>query len=214
MPLLERPLFPAPSDCLALGPAYGVVVIGGSAGGITALIDVLGALPEDFALPVLVVQHLSAKRALSSQLPAILGWRTRLRVTWAEHGERLAPGTVYVAPADQHLTVAPGERIALSAAPPVGPWRPAVNTLFHSAAQVYGERAVAIVLSGMMWDGAAGIADVARAGGLTIAQDEPSSRYFDMPAAAIDVGRADLVMSPREIAETLRLIAEPARPAV
>src|SRR5690349_13315717 len=146
MPQLEHPVFSARSDCLALGPGYGVVVIGGSAGGITALIEVLWALPADFALPVLVVQHLSARRALSSQLPAILGWRTRLPVKWAVHGERMAPGTVYVAPVDQHLTVEPGERIALSAAPPVGPWRPAVNTLFHSAAEVYGERAIAVVL--------------------------------------------------------------------
>ena len=106
---------------LAQTPAYDAVVIGGSAGGIPALIALLSSLPADFPCPILLVQHLSA--TLPSQLPAVLGYRTALRVKWAEHGEAIRPGTVYVAPRDRHLVVEPGPRIALSWADRVGCWR-------------------------------------------------------------------------------------------
>jgi two-component system chemotaxis response regulator CheB len=182
-------------------------VIGGSAGGIPALITLLSALPADFPVPILVVQHLSAK--LPSRLPEVLGRRTDLAVKWAEDGERMGAGTVHVAPRDQHLLLRPGHRLALSSADRVGWWRPAVDTLFDSAAAAYGERVVAVVLSGAMWDGARGIASVARRGGITIVQDEATSDHFDMPAAALDLGRVDLMMSPQKIAAALRLLAEP-----
>lgn len=195
------------SDRLARASAYDVVAIGGSAGGISALIGVLSSLPATFPLPILVVQHLSA--TLPSRLPEVLGWRTPLRVKWAEHGEALAPGTVYVAPPDRHLLVGAGHRVALSSAERVGRWRPSVDALFRSAAQVCGERAIAVVLSGVMWDGAAGIAAVAERGGITVTQDEATSDHFDMPAAALDLGRADVVMPPRKIAQALQVLAEP-----
>lgn len=113
MALLNHPLLPplAPLPC-------GVVVIGGSAGGIPALIGLLSALPADFPIPILAVQHLPA--ALPSILPAILGWRTKLRVKWAADGEVIAPGTVHVAPPDRHLLAAPGGRTLLSDAARIG----------------------------------------------------------------------------------------------
>jgi two-component system chemotaxis response regulator CheB len=170
--------------------------------------SLLAALPADFALPILVVQHLASKPILSSRLPAVLGWRTSLPVKWAVHGEALTPGTVYVAPPDQHLLVSPLRRIALSSDPKIGPWRPAVDALFASAADVYGAGVAAVILSGMMWDGAKGIAAVAKAGGITIAQDEHSCGHFEMPAAALDIGHADMVMSPRDIARALQLLTD------
>lgn len=197
---------PPPADRLALPPGYDVVVIGGSAGGIPALISLLSALPAAFPLPVLVVQHLSTR--MPSMLPKVLGWRTDLRVKWAEDGERMRPGTVHIAPADRHLLARPGHRLALSSAPRVGWWRPAVDALFDSAAEVYGARVAAVVLSGAMWDGAKGIAAVARRGGITIVQDEATSGHFDMPAAALDLGRADLFMSPQKIAAALQVLVE------
>jgi two-component system, chemotaxis family, protein-glutamate methylesterase/glutaminase len=198
VPLSTDPIFPA--------PGCDIVVIGGSAGGIPALITLLAALPADFPFPILVVQHLSAK--VPSRLPEVLGQRTDLTVKWAEDGERMRPGTVHVAPRDQHLLAKPDRLLALSSADRVGWWRPAVDTLFDSAAGAYGERVVAIVLSGAMWDGARGIASVAKRGGITIVQDEATSGHFDMPAAALDLGRADMTMSPQKIAATLRLLAE------
>jgi two-component system chemotaxis response regulator CheB len=187
--------------------AHDVVVVGGSAGGIPVLIKLLSALPAHFPLPILVVQHLSA--TLPSRLPDVLGWRTPLRVKWAEDGEALEPGTVYVAPPDRHLLVRPENRIALSSADRVGWWRPAVDALFLSAAEVCGARTVAIVLSGMMSDGTVGIAAVAGAGGITIAQNEATSDHFDMPAFALDIGHADLMMGPEEIIRALQVLADP-----
>ena len=188
------------------GPAYDVVVIGASAGGIPALIAILSALPADFGIPILVVQHLPAKSP--SMLPSILGWRTPLAVRWAADGEVMAPSTVYVARPDHHLLIGRDRRLALSDAARAGWWRPSVDVLFQSAAIHNGERAIGIVLSGAMWDGASGMAAIAAAGGITIVQDEASSAHFDMPAAACDFGRADLLMSPRQIVDALCILSE------
>jgi two-component system chemotaxis response regulator CheB len=203
--MLDPQPFPDPIVHRTNAPAYSVVVIGASAGGVSALIGLLSGLPADFPLPILLVQHLSAK--LPSKLPEVLGYATALRVKWAEHGELMKAGTVYVAPPDLHLVVKPGHRIGLSSADRVEWWRPAVDMLFRGAAEVYRERTIAIVLSGAMWDGAKGMAAVAKAGGITIVQDEATSDHFDMPAAALNLGPAD-VMSPRRMAQALRLLAE------
>jgi two-component system chemotaxis response regulator CheB len=186
-------------------PGYDLVVIGGSAGGIAALHALLRPLPASFPLPILVVQHLD--RALPSRLPAVLGYRTALRCKWAEDGESLAGGTVYVGPPDRHLLVTPGRRARLCDGPRRGWWRPAVDRLFESAAESFGERAVGIVLSGAMSDGASGIAALRDSGALTLAQDEPSAGHFDMPASAIDLGGADIVLPPAKIAEALQVLA-------
>src|SRR3712207_9164422 len=90
---------------------YRVVVIGGSAGGFPALAGLLSALPPDFGLPILVVLHLSATKP--SKLPTVLAYHTGLRVKWAEHGERMRPGVVYVAPSDRHLLVGKGGQIEI-----------------------------------------------------------------------------------------------------
>ena len=97
-----------------------IVVVGGSAGGIQALISLLNTLPADFPLPILVVQHLS--RQMPSRLPEVLQWRTKRAVKWAEDEEPIKPGVVYVAPADHHLLVRPDHRLVLSSAPPLGWW--------------------------------------------------------------------------------------------
>lgn len=194
-------------DHLAPALAHSLVVIGGSAGGIPALRKILSGLPADFPLPILVVQHLSA--TLPSRLPEVLAWRTALRVKWAEDGGPMQASTVYVAPPDQHLLVKPKNRIALSSADRMGWWRPAVDALFLSASELYGERTIAIVLSGVMWDGAKGIAAVAQAGGITIVQDEPTSDHLDMPAAALAIGHADLMMGPQAIVRALQVLADP-----
>ncbi len=186
-------------------PTCDLVVVGGSAGGIEALISLLRALPANFPLPILVVQHLS--KDVPSKLPGILQRHTRQTVKWAEDGEPIAGGVVYVGPADRHLLVGADHRLVLSSAARAGWWRPAVDILFQSAADIYGGRVAGVVLSGTMWDGASGIAAIARRGGITIAQDEATSGHFDMPANAIDLGRADLILSPGKIAEALQVAA-------
>jgi len=203
--MLESSPSPDPTAPALQASPYRVVVIGGSAGGFPALASLLSALPPDFGLPILVVLHLSATQP--SKLPAVVGYHTPLRVKWAEHGERMRAGIVYVAPPDRHLLVREGERVALSQSERRGWWRPAVDTLFESAAADYGESVIAVVLSGAMWDGAKGVAAVGAAGGITIAQDEATSDHFDMPAAALDLGFADVMMSPRRIAEALQVLS-------
>jgi two-component system chemotaxis response regulator CheB len=116
--------------------SYGVVGLGGSAGGINVLMQILPVLPAIFQIPILVVQHLR-RRAPTSILPTVLGYNTRLRVKWAEDGERPCGGTVYVAPWDRHLTIALGGTLMH-----VNFCRPAVDPLFQSMATVFGSRAI------------------------------------------------------------------------
>lgn len=183
-----------------------IIAIGGSAGGIRAATEILSLLPADFPVPILFVLHLSA--VMPSQLVEVLGFKTRLRVKWAQWGERALPGTVHVAPPDRHLLLQPNGRLALSDSDRVNYWRPAVDRLFESVAEVAGANSIGVVLSGSMFDGMRGIAAIRDAGGLTIAQSEMSSDHFEMPCAAIDQSRADIILSPAKIAEALIVASE------
>lgn len=184
---------------------YEAVAVGASAGGVRAAGDILAALPADFPLPILLVLHLSP--TLPSRLVEVLRFRTGLQISWARSGERALPGHVHVAPADRHLLLRPNGRLALCDASPRSWWRPAVDRLFESAADSFGPRAIGIVLSGTLYDGMRGMAAIRNAGGLTIAQSEKSCDHFDMPAAAIDWGGADIVLPPAKIAEALIVAA-------
>jgi two-component system, chemotaxis family, protein-glutamate methylesterase/glutaminase len=185
--------------------SYGVIAVGGSAGGIQALRDVLRHLPATFRIPILLVQHLPPSGA--SDLVTVLGRCTSLRVKWAEHGEDLCGGTIYVAPQNNHLTVTAEYKIHLCClSARVNYYRPAVDPLFSSVAQVFGSRAIAIVLSGMLDDGARGTAVVRRCGGVTMSLDEATSVYFGMPFAAADFGGSDLIFTPLKLAEALRAV--------
>ncbi|MGN6848455.1 MAG: chemotaxis protein CheB, partial [Sphingomicrobium sp.] len=146
-------------------PLGRVIAIGGSAGGIRAAVEILSLLPADFPLPILFVLHLSA--LLPSRLVEVLALKTKLRVKWAQWGERALPGTVHVAPPDRHLLLKPNGRLALSDSDRVNYWRPAVDRLFESVAEVAGANSIGVVLSGSMFDGMRGIAAIRDAGGLT-----------------------------------------------
>src|SRR5687767_1187074 len=131
------------------------VAIGASAGGIRALQQVLGALPTDFAVPVVVVLHLQPDHA--SVLASVLGSHTPLRVKAAERGEAVTPGTVYVGVPNLHLEVVDG-RVVLAATPEVHFSRPSVDVLFRSMAAQYGASLCGVILSGAGRDGADGLA--------------------------------------------------------
>lgn len=171
-----------------------------SAGGIDAIARVLGMLGPDFGAPIVVVEHLTAHH--KSHLPAILARSTELRVKEAERGDELRPGTVYVAPPDQHTTVT-GGRIALDAGPLVRYVRPSADRLFESLAAEYGDRAVVVILSGTGSDGSAGALAVSRAGGTVIAEDAESAMFAGMPASAIATGTVDSVLPLDDIAGAL-----------
>ncbi len=166
-----------------------LVVLASSAGGVRALIALLGRLPEDFPVPIVVVQHMSP--TFDSQLDEILDRRSRLRVKFAESGELLRSGHVYLAPRNHHVLVGADRRIRLSQSDRVHYTRPAADPLFASAAR-FGTRTLAIVLTGRGHDGAEGARLIRAAGGVVIAQDDASALASDMPRAAR--GSADVVL--------------------
>jgi two-component system chemotaxis response regulator CheB len=188
--------------------AHDLVVIGASAGGVEALSELVRGLPADFPAAVLVVVHFPADG--TSMLPLILGRRGRLRAVHAEDGAEIRPATIYVAPPDRHLLV-DGGRLRLSRGPRENNHRPAADALFRSAALAAGQRVVAVVLSGTLDDGTAGLSVVRRRGGVTVAQHPDDALYAGMPRTAIEAGVVDHVLPAAEIAPLLvRLARTPA----
>ena len=177
------------------------VVIGASAGGVEALCTLLPALPADARVALFVVLHLPRERP--SLLASIFQAKCALPVLEAQDKEPVAPGTVYVAPPDYHLLVDEGPRIALSTDDPVNFSRPAIDVLFESAADLYRERLLALVLTGANHDGAAGLAAVQRRGGVAVVQDPQGAQVALMPAAALQRNPKSHVLSIGEIGRLL-----------
>jgi two-component system, chemotaxis family, protein-glutamate methylesterase/glutaminase len=176
-----------------------VIGVGASVGGPQLLMFLLGALPADYPIPLLIVQHMAA--GFTEGLVRLLDETAALPVRLAAGGTRPGPGA-WIAPDGAHLTLASTGRLALDHHTDAGHHRPSVDVLLDSIAATVGPTGAAVVLSGMGQDGAAGAAAVRRAGGLAIAQDERSSAVFGMPKAAIGLG-VDVVLSPRGIAACL-----------
>jgi two-component system chemotaxis response regulator CheB len=168
------------------------VAVATSTGGPAALQRLLGDLPADYPVPILVVQHIT--RGFTTGLAAWLDTVCLLHVKVAEDGETLAPHTVYLAPDDRNLGVTERGTVALSSEPAVGGFRPSATFLFESVARVAGAATVAFILTGMGEDGVQGLRAVRRAGGRIFAQDEESCVVFGMPAAAIAAGLPDRVL--------------------
>jgi two-component system chemotaxis response regulator CheB len=178
-----------------------IVAIAASTGGPAALQSLLAGLPAEFALPILVVQHITP--GFVSGLASWLNAASALRVKVAEQGEPLVPRTVLMAPDHHHLGLSGRGTVLLSSAPPIGGFRPSASFLFESVGRAFGDGAVAVVLSGMGDDGVEGLRALRRAGGRVIAQDEATSVIFGMPGAAVAAGLADLVEPLPAIAASL-----------
>jgi two-component system chemotaxis response regulator CheB len=167
-------------------------VIGCSWGGFDALTHVLGALPGDFPLPIVIVQHRGTD-ASGDGLAASLASCTELPVRDVDDKDEIEPGVVYLAPADYHLAVT-RRGFELSVDEPVRFSRPSIDVLFDSAADEYREGVVAVLLTGANQDGTEGLRRVRAAGGLTIVQDPATAERPEMPAAAVRAGVADRVL--------------------
>ncbi|SDR31608.1 CheB methylesterase [Paraburkholderia fungorum] len=185
---------------------YDLVVIGGSAGGIEVLNVLLGALPARFGAAVMIVTHLPPDSP--SYLVQAFAHRCALPVTEPDAGELIAPGRVQVAPPGYHMLVEVDRTVALSTDAAVRFSRPSIDVLFESAAAVYGERLLAILLSGANDDGVQGLRRVRAQGGTAWVQTPDSASSPEMPRAAIERGAADSIYNPETMAR--RLAALPA----
>ena len=187
-----------------------IVVIGGSAGAVEALRVIVRKLPDDLGAPVLVVIHLPPSSP--GRLPEILQRCTALRVAWAVDGEPLEPGRIYVAPPDRHLLVE-ADALRLTRAPRENHSRPAIDPLFRSAALARGSRVIAVLLSGRLDDGTAGVWAVKERGGVVVVQDPEDASQPDMPRNALEYTDADHVVPSAQIGPLLARLAA-AEPAI
>lgn len=186
---------------------FGVVVLGASAGGQSAIIAVLRALPLDFDVPIVVVQHLAAESAVLGVYAA----RLPFSFEWIDEGSRLAARTVLVCPARACAELLPDGSFHLE--PCEGAIDYQIDRLLRSVARSFSHRAIGVVLTGMGNDGAAGARELHDAGGRVLVQSEGSADYPEMPRAAVGAGAADLVVPLGDMAQVLTdLVAGAVRP--
>jgi two-component system chemotaxis response regulator CheB len=180
-------------------PGTPIVVIGASAGGLQALLEVIAELPASFPAPVFVVVHVGTGRSV---LPDILSRRGALEATHAVHDERFEAGHIYVAPPDRHMLVRE-DRIELTTGPRENHSRPAIDPLFRSAARAHGDRVTGVILSGALGDGAAGLLMVQTHGGTVVVQDPDDAIVESMPVSALRLVQADHILPAVEIGQLL-----------
>jgi two-component system, chemotaxis family, protein-glutamate methylesterase/glutaminase len=191
-----------------------VVVIGASAGGVHALLDLAARLPQDFPAPICIVQHIGSNPSL---LPELLRHRGPNLAVHVEDGQQLTAGTLHVAPSDHHVLI-DGDRLHLTHGPKENHARPAIDPLFRSAALSHGPAVIGVILTGQMDDGTAGLRSVKECGGVAIVQDPDTAAEPEMPRSALQNVAVDYCVPLDDIpALLLRLVGsreQRARPPV
>ena len=182
---------------MAVKNAYDAIVMGASAGGLYVLISILKQLPPDFSIPVIVVQHRSKDER--SLLEEVLQPKCKVHIKQADEKEPIQGGFVYFAPPGYHLLVENDATFSLSCDAPVNYSRPSIDVLFETAADVFKQRLLGIILTGANKDGARGIRKISLLGGTTIAQQIDTADYPDMPQFAINTGCVQHIMTPDAI---------------
>lgn len=222
VPSAISPMANQPAQSGSLPPA--AVLIGVSTGGPAALDMILPELPADFPLPVLIVQHMP--ELFTQMLAERLNSRCPLDVHEAVAGEPIRSGRIYIAQGGRHMEIAataaatspaevPPAVLRLTDDEPVNHCRPSVDVLFRSAAPVYGPRILALVLTGMGYDGLAGSRLIRQQGGAVFVQDQPTSAVWGMPGAVAQAGLANRILPLNSIAtEILRLTSRNQREAI
>lgn len=188
--------------------AYELVVIGASAGGLTAVGTVLGSLPRDFTLPIAIVQHRSAS-PVEGNLITVWQRQTTLPVQEAEDKSAMRAGHVYVAPADYHLLVERRGTLALSTEAPVLWARPSIDVLFQTASDAYGENLIGAILTGASADGSHGLQTVRTRGGCALVQTPASAECDVMPRAALHATPVNHVLDLEELGRVIGALARP-----
>ncbi|MBP9152569.1 MAG: chemotaxis protein CheB [Flavobacteriales bacterium] len=174
-----------------------IIAIGGSAGGIKAVTEILKSLPKDFPIPIVIVLH--RLRNVSSSLQKVIQHSTGLRVKEADEKETIAPYCAYIAPANYHLLIENDKTFSLDYSETVKYSRPSLDLTFECVAEIYGKTAIGILLTGANDDGANGLLRMRNAGAKCYVQDPNTAHAKVMPRAAIGLGAADIVVQLEEI---------------
>jgi two-component system chemotaxis response regulator CheB len=189
---------------------YSVVAVGTSWGGLSAMMKLLGGLPEDFPIPIVIVQHRG--KDSNDLLSQLLQDSTELTVCEIEDKDALSPGRVHVAPANYHVMLEPGYA-SLTIEEPVRYSRPSIDVMFDSAAATYGPTAIGVVLTGANEDGARGLAHIVERGGRGLVQDPNTAEIPVMPKAAIKaVPSAEVLPLDRLAPRLIELSREHSKP--
>lgn len=189
--------------------AYGVVVIGASFGGLEAVSTVLAALPAGFPLPVVIALHRGTAPPADGDLAALWQRHTSLQVCEAEDKSPIAPGHVYVAPADYHLMIEARDHFALSTEGPVLWARPSIDVLFETAAEAYGDSVIGMILTGASADGSQGLRAIRARGGCALVQEPSAAECGVMPRAALAATPVNHVLGLHDLGRMLGALAGP-----
>ncbi len=200
LPVLQKPVSFSPVLPSGLTPNR-LVVIGSSTGGPNALQQVVPRLPGNLSAAVLIVQHMPP--GFTKSLANRLNDTSQLEVCEAQEGDELLSGKAYVAPGGYHMILRSKTLLGLNQNPPVHSVRPAVDVTLESAVDFYGSRIVAVILTGMGFDGSRGAASVKQAGGKTIAQNEATCVVYGMPRVVVEMGKADRILPIHNIADEI-----------
>src|SRR5688500_12382303 len=182
-----------------------IIVVGASAGGITALAQLVKSLPQNFTASVFVVLHIPASSP--SNLPAILSRSGLLDAIHPKDGEQVKSGRIYVASPDHHMLLE-GNRVLMKKGPEENRFRPSIDALFRSAAYTYGPRVIGVVLSGLLNDGTSGLWSVKRLGGVTIIQEPEDADYPSMPLNVLEYVKVDYVVPASNMGVLLSKLAK------
>jgi two-component system, chemotaxis family, protein-glutamate methylesterase/glutaminase len=183
-----------------------IVAIASSTGGPQALGLVLSAIPSDFAYPIVIAQHIAL--GFTDGLVDVLAYKAHLPVVKGKVGEKIEPGCIYVSPSSAHMIINQNRKIELLPRQNSDIYFPSCNHLLSSAARVYGNGVIGVVLTGMGSDGVVGIRDIKKEGGKTIAQDESTSVIFGMPKEAIATGCVDVIVPIQNVSAELLAICK------
>ena len=175
------------------------IVIGTSAGGLNALKTVLTKLPENYPIPILVVQHISADS--EDFWIRNLNVQCKVQVKEAEEKEKISRGNVYIAPPDYHILLEQDATITLSQEEKVNFSRPSIDVLFETASDVYKENLMGVVLTGASKDGALGLRRIKKNGGITVVENPATAEFNLMPTEAIRAAKPDYILSLQQIAD-------------
>jgi two-component system chemotaxis response regulator CheB len=178
-----------------------IIVIGASAGGVPALQSLVSTLPPGLPAAAFIVMHVPAWHR--SELRGILSRHSSMPVSNPAPHQTIETGHIYVAPADHHLIIERDRRIALWHGPKENNFRPSINTLFRSAADVYGDRVIGVILTGTLEDGVAGLAWIKRHGGIAVVQDPQEATFPSLPQNVLHHVKVDHVAGLRAIGPLL-----------